>query len=117
MPLYPFHLGSAMLAAAMLVLSPGYVATGHAAPAGTRQLVKIENFAFTPSDLKVAAGTTVVFENDDDIPHEVVAIDGSFRSKALDTGDTYAFTFVKAGDFPYFCGIHPHMQGKVTVTP
>ncbi|HWW48619.1 MAG TPA: cupredoxin family copper-binding protein [Xanthobacteraceae bacterium] len=78
--------------------------------------VKIENFVFTPATLTVKAGTTVTFENDDDIPHLVVATDNSFRSKALDTGDTYAFTFTKPGDFPYYCGIHPHMQGKITVT-
>jgi plastocyanin len=84
--------------------------------AGDSASVKIENFAFTPQDLTVKLGTTVTFRNDDDIPHLVVATDNSFRSGALDTGDTYAFTFTKAGDFPYFCGLHPHMQGKITVT-
>ncbi|MEP9374892.1 cupredoxin family copper-binding protein [Mesorhizobium sp. KR1-2] len=84
--------------------------------AGDAASVKIENFAFTPQELTVKVGTTVTFQNDDDIPHLVVATDSSFRSKALDTGDTYAFTFTKPGDFPYFCGIHPHMQGKITVT-
>ncbi|TIS53265.1 cupredoxin family copper-binding protein [Mesorhizobium sp.] len=86
----------------------------HAADA---PLVKIENFAFTPQTLTVKVGTTVTFENDDDIPHLVVANDASFRSKALDTGDTYVFTFTKAGDFAYFCGLHPHMQGTITVAP
>jgi plastocyanin len=80
-------------------------------------MVKIENFAFTPAVLTVKPGTTVTFRNDDDIPHLVVANDSSFRSKALDTGDTYEFTFTKAGDFAYFCGLHPHMQGKITVAP
>ena len=79
--------------------------------------VKIENFAFTPKTLTVKVGTTVTFENDDDIPHLVVANDASFRSKALDTGDSYAFTFTKAGDFAYFCGLHPHMQGTISVAP
>lgn len=80
-------------------------------------LVKISNFAFTPAEVTVKPGTTVTFENDDDIPHLVVATDGSFRSKALDTGDKYAFTFSKPGDFAYFCGLHPHMQGKISVGP
>jgi plastocyanin len=79
--------------------------------------VKIENFAFTPPVLTVKPGTTVTFRNDDDIPHLVVANDASFRSKALDTGDTYAFTFTKTGDYAYYCGLHPHMQGKITVAP
>jgi plastocyanin len=65
----------------------------------------------------VKAGTTVTFENDDDIPHQVVATGGAFRSKALDTGDTYAFTFTEPGEIAYFCSLHPHMQGTITVTP
>ncbi|MGO4173091.1 cupredoxin family copper-binding protein [Bosea sp. TAF32] len=79
--------------------------------------VKIENFTFAPKALSVKVGTVVTFENDDDIPHLVVANDGSFRSKALDTGDSYAFTFTKSGEYPYFCALHPHMQGSITVTP
>jgi plastocyanin len=96
----------------------GLAAVSHAPlHAAGAPLVKIENFAFTPPTLTVKLGTTVAFENDDDIPHLVVANDASFRSKALDTGDTYAFTFTKAGDFPYFCGLHPHMQGTIIVAP
>lgn len=79
--------------------------------------VQIENFTFGPAALTVTVGTVVTFENDDDIPHVVVATDGSFRSKALDTGDAYAFTFTKSGTFPYFCALHPHMQGTITVAP
>ena len=80
-------------------------------------LVTIANFTFEPQVLTVKAGTTVTFENDDDIPHQVVATGGAFRSKALDTGDTYAFTFTEPGEIAYFCSLHPHMQGTITVTP
>lgn len=104
-------LACALVACGPILLVPG---TGRAADAPR---VRIENFSFQPPTLTVKAGTTVVFENDDDIPHLVVADDKSFRSKALDTGDSYAFTFSKPGDFAYFCGLHPHMRGKVTVSP
>lgn len=40
-----------------------------------------------------------------------------FRAMALDTGDTDEFTFAQAGGFACFCGLHPHMQGKITVAP
>ncbi|CAD5249581.1 conserved exported hypothetical protein [Bosea sp. 62] len=79
--------------------------------------VRIDNFTFGPKLLTVKVGTTVTFENGDDIPHTVVASDNSFRSKVLDTGDAFVFTFTKPGDFPYFCSLHPHMQGTITVTP
>ena len=79
--------------------------------------VAIANFTFTPAEVTVSAGTAVIFRNDDDIPHLVAASDGSFRSKALDTGDSYTFTFAKAGEYGYFCALHPHMVGKVVVKP
>ena len=97
------------LSLAVLAHAPAYAADA--------VLVKIENFAFTPQTLTVKVGTTVTFENDDDIPHLIVATDETFRSKALDTGDTYAFTFTEPGEIAYFCSLHPHMQGTITVTP
>jgi plastocyanin len=79
--------------------------------------VAIDNFAFTPAELTVKPGTTVTFENHDDIPHLVVAVDGTYRSKALDTNDKFSIAFDKPGDYAYFCGLHPHMKGKIIVAP
>jgi plastocyanin len=77
--------------------------------------ITIDNFTFTPKELTVAAGTTVKWVNHDDIPHTVVEKKTTFRSKALDTDDSYSFTFTSAGTFDYFCGLHPHMVGQVIV--
>ena len=41
--------------------------------------------------------------------------DKAFRSKALDTDDSFSYTFDSAGTFDYFCALHPHMVGKVIV--
>jgi plastocyanin len=79
--------------------------------------VKIDNFAFTPKELTMKAGTTIVFHNRDDIPHSVVGSTGEFHSKALDTDDSFSFTFTKAGTYDYSCGLHPKMQGRIVVTP
>src|SRR5580692_3780441 len=78
-------------------------------------VVTIDNFTFAPPELTVAVGTTVKWVNHDDIPHNVVNKDKVFRSKALDTDDSYSFTFASAGTYDYFCGLHPHMQGKIIV--
>jgi plastocyanin len=40
-----------------------------------------------------------------------------FRSKALDSDESYSFTFTSAGTYDYFCGLHPHMVGKIIVKP
>ena len=78
-------------------------------------VVTIDNFTFGPKELTIAVGTTVKFVNHDDIPHTVVEKKLSFRSKALDTDDSYSYTFATAGSFDYFCSLHPHMVGKITV--
>lgn len=77
--------------------------------------ISIDNFTFTPSDITIAAGTTVRWVNHDDIPHTVVHTAKSFKSKALDTGDSFTTTFGAAGSFSYFCSLHPHMTGTVIV--
>ena len=86
------------------------------APAPAPAAVKISNFTFGPTALTVKIGQTVTWTNEDDIPHTVVATDKSFRSKVLDTGQSFSFTFTKAGQFAYFCSLHPMMTGKVIVT-
>jgi plastocyanin len=77
--------------------------------------ITIDNFTFTPPELTVSAGTTVKWVNHDDIPHSVVNKDKVFRSKALDTDDSFSYTFTSTGTFDYFCGLHPHMTGKIIV--
>jgi plastocyanin len=76
--------------------------------------VTIDNFTFAPAELTVKVGTTVTWKNHDDIPHTIVSA-GKFRSKALDTDDSYSFTFTTAGAYAYFCSLHPHMTGTIKV--
>jgi len=78
--------------------------------------VKIDNFTFGPAELTVMVGTTITWTNRDDIPHTVVSTDKAFKSKVLDTGEKFSFTFSKPGTFAYFCSIHPKMTGKVVVS-
>jgi len=78
--------------------------------------VKIDNFTFGPTSLTVAAGTTVTWTNKDDVPHTVVSDDkATFKSKALDTGDQFSYTFAKPGKYQYFCSVHPKMTAEVVV--
>ena len=87
-----------------------------AAAVPARVEVKIDNFAFTPAEITVAAGTTVQWVNRDDIPPTVVSEDKTtFKSKALDTDDTFSYTFTKPGTYNYFCSVHPKMTAKVVV--
>ena len=76
--------------------------------------VTIDNFTFTPPELKLKVGDTVTWTNHDDIPHTVVSA-GKFRSKTMDTDNSFSFTFTSAGDYKYFCSLHPHMTGMIKV--
>ena len=79
-----------------------------------RTTVTIDNFTFAPAELTVKVGTTVTWTNHDDIPHTVASA-GKFRSKTLDTDDSFSFTFTTPGDYQYFCSLHPHMTGMIKV--
>jgi plastocyanin len=76
--------------------------------------VTIKNFMFA-MDTTVTAGSTVTWKNLDGEPHTVASLDGLFRSKALDEGDSFSFKFDKPGVFKYICSIHPNMKATVTV--
>jgi plastocyanin len=76
--------------------------------------VSLDNFTFAPNEVKVKVGDTVTWTNHDDIPHTVVSA-GKFRSKTMDTDGTFSFTFTSAGDYKYFCSLHPHMTGMIKV--
>ena len=93
----------------------GLLAYSAVAAQDAPNVVTIDNFTFGPKELTVPVGTTVKWVNHDDIPHTVVEKNTTFRSKALDTDDSYSFTFASAGSFDYFCGLHPHMVGKIIV--
>jgi plastocyanin len=108
-----FHDSLRAFAAGAAVCCVVYAAT--ALPAETR--ASIDNFTFKPGTITVPVGTTVVWENDDDIPHTVVSLDGMFRSPALDSEDKFRFAFDTPGTFEYFCSLHPHMTAKVVVAP
>jgi plastocyanin len=86
------------------------------APTGEKTVeISISNFTFTPNELTITPGTTVKWVNHDDIPHLVAEKALAFKSQALDTNDSFSFTFTKPGDVQYFCVLHPHMTGKITV--
>jgi plastocyanin len=101
--------GVSFAAAGLLLLS----FAGSSARAETIA-VSIDNFTFAPFEVKAKVGDTVTWTNHDDIPHTVVSA-GKFRSKALDTDNSFTFTFTAAGDYKYFCSLHPHMTGLIKV--
>lgn len=104
-----------MAGLALLTLAAPGPAPARIAPPPAGRVISISNFSFGDMSVAVPAGATVTWVNDDDTPHTVRAVDGSFHSKALDTGERYAFTFTRPGVYSYFCSLHPRMTAKVIV--
>jgi plastocyanin len=79
--------------------------------------ITIGNFTFSPATLDVPAGTSLVFVNEDDVPHTVFGSDkdSPLRSPAMDTDDKYSVVMAKPGTYHYFCSLHPHMTGTIVV--
>jgi plastocyanin len=104
--------------ALLLAIMSGRWTTHAAMPAASDASaaeIKIDNFAFAPPTLKVPVGTQVTWINRDDAPHTVVSQDGHIKSKALDTGEKFTFTFDKPGSYGYVCSLHPQMKGTIVV--
>jgi plastocyanin len=110
-------ISAALIGAAVgSVLAGGVLFAGAQTPAAATAAVGIDNFTFNPATLTVKAGTKVTWTNRDDIPHGIASANNAFaRSQALDTDDSYTFTFTTPGTYQYFCYIHPHMTGSIVV--
>ena len=82
-------------------------------------IVRIQDFAFTPAQVRIRPGTKVTWVNCD-LPgqpaHTSTADGGAWNSALLPPGATFTREFGAAtGSFPYHCDPHPGMRGTVTV--
>lgn len=101
------------LGAFLMIANPMF-GTLHASekPAAT---VHMNGSAFAPADVSIAAGQTVEFVNDDDLPHTVTAADKSFDSGNLDARHNWSRTFDTPGTYVYGCAYHSWMHGTIKV--
>lgn len=81
--------------------------------------IEISNFAFQPNACSVAAGTTIAFVNRDQAPHTATSLPeaaAAFDTGTLNQGQSASVTFDAAGNYPYFCQLHPSMTARIVVT-
>ena len=80
-----------------------------------------DNECYIPYAVSVNAGDTVTWSNDDSLAHTVTSgspdggPDGLFDSGIFPVGATFDFTFDDAGEYDYYCIVHPWMEGIVIV--
>ena len=96
------------IAAMFLLSSMSFAATHH---------IDIVGFAFSPDNLTINVGDSVVWTNQDTAPHTATSDDGglTFDSGTLTTGNSWGMKFTTAEMIPYHCNIHPSMMATLTV--
>ena len=84
--------------------------------------------AYIPNPVEVNVGAAVTWINDDFTTHTATSGDPGSGSTGIfggsedapeiigPEGDTQSYTFDEAGEFPYYCTLHPSMVGTVVVT-
>lgn len=108
---------AAVLLAVLVLAACGGTTTGGA---GGKAEVIMKNTTFQPSEITVAAGTTVTWTNEDPAAHTVTSGTRDnptdlFDSGNVGSGQSFSFTFDTPGTYNYFCRIHPGMKGTVIV--
>lgn len=80
--------------------------------------VSIQDYKYVPAELKVKAGTTVKWTNNEKrVSHSVLFTGpGGFESERFFPGESWQRTFDKPGVYAYTCGPHPEMKGRIDVT-
>jgi plastocyanin len=89
--------------------------------AGGGETVSIDNSVFAPSELTIAAGTEVTFENADSFGHTVTEgtdgtpVDDPIVDEDIGASGTVSVVFDEPGTYEITCRIHPSMQMTITV--
>lgn len=77
--------------------------------------VDMRMLAFTPREIRIQPGETVLWVNHDPLEHTVTADDGSWTSPLLGEGGRYRRAFSRPGRYTYHCTPHPQMTAVVIV--
>ena len=103
-------------AAIITTAAPNAANASPTVASGTVTIEMAEHF-FSPSLITVKVGTTVVWKVVGVQSHDVHARDNSFNSPLMAPGNTFSYTFTKAGKFPYYCAPHEGdgMFGEIDV--
>jgi plastocyanin len=97
-------------------------------------VITLSQLMFKPATTEIKVGTKVTWTNDESISHTITSgeptgidagtslrsgekPDGMFDEQLAKQGDSFSFTYEKAGTYPYYCDIHNGMNAEVVVTP
>lgn len=92
----------------LMVCAAGFrVDAGAAARKPVTYTVTIDGARFSPADLRIAVGDSVVWVNKDILAHTATSAKPAFDSKVIAPGTSWRYTARRRGEFPYTCVFHP----------
>ena len=77
--------------------------------------VEIKGMAYTPAEVTVTAGDTIVWVNRDIVPHTVTGEARQFDSGSVSPAAEWSLVTRDRGRTSYTCTFHPIMQGAIVV--
>jgi plastocyanin len=86
-----------------------------AASSGRGHLVSVREFFFDPGSIRASVGQVIRFVNEGSIAHSAV-VAGGCSTAVLEPGQNEGIVFSVAGVYAFRCGIHPAMQGTITIS-
>ena len=87
----------------------------HAGSSREVMKVSMDGMTFLPAHLEVKVGDTVIWTNQDLVPHTVTALNHSFDSGSIAPGKKWKFKMLKPGTINYACSFHPTMKADLLV--
>ena len=76
----------------------------------------------TTGVVEIEKGDTITWKNADTAFHDITSgseeegPDGIFDSGPFGPGKSFSYKFTEIGDYPYYCTLHPWMEGTILVT-
>jgi plastocyanin len=102
------------LGVALLALTAPAGPPSTAAKPKTRTVV-LRGMDYLPATVTVNVGDTVIWKNEDIVPHTATARNKSFDSGNIEPGGSWRYVANKKGTYPYYCAYHPNTKGRLVV--
>lgn len=105
------------MASAIVLLIPIFAWTevGNSETAANKHLLVIRGFEYLPGTRTVRSGDTLVWRNEDVVPHTATEERKGLSSGSIAAGEAWTFVARHKGTYRYTCAFHPSMKGTLIV--
>jgi plastocyanin len=89
--------------------------TSAAASKSRTHTVALRGMKNVPATLTVNVGDTVIWKNEDVVPHTATDRGKHFDSGSIEPGGSWSYVANRKGTYFYYCAYHPNTKGKLVV--